>query len=165
MSTFFFAILAGVVWMGLTSETSWGSFAVGVTLSLTIARIEGARARRPFGLVRALHLSWLGTYLVVVFLWEMVVANVIQLRIVLAPRIDVRPGWVQFASNLETPAMRALLGALIALIPGSFTYEESATHDGRWIISLHVLDLRDEVAIVEHIRARFERTLCVMERL
>ena len=165
MSTFFVAILTGVAWMGLTAEVEWGSFAVGTVIGLTVWRIEGARARRPFGPVRALRLTWLGLRFLAVFLWELVVAAVEQLRIVLAPRIDVRPGWIRFSTELETPAMRALLGVMISMTPGSLTYEESISEDGVCSLALHVLDLRDEERLLEQIRSRFEAPLRAMETL
>ena len=165
MSTVFVTIMAGLAWMGLMGETGWGVFTAGAVIGFVIWRVEGGRARRPFGLVRALRLVWLAIRLLVVFLWELVVANVEQLRIVLAPRVDVCPGWILFRSDLETPSMRALLGALISLTPGSLTYEESVAEDGGWIISLHVLDLRDEERLVQQIRTRFESPLRAMESL
>jgi multisubunit Na+/H+ antiporter MnhE subunit len=165
MSTFFFAMLAGLAWMALTGLSSWGAFAVGAGLGLAVWRVERRRAQRPFGFVRALRLTLLGVRLLFVFLWELVVANVEQLRIVLAPRVDVCPGWIRFRSELETPAMRAMLGAMISLTPGSLTYEESAAEDAGWTISVHVLDLRDEARLIEQIRNRFEAPLRAMECL
>lgn len=165
MSTFFAAILAGLVWMGLTAELGWGAFAVGAILGLLIGRFEGARARRPFGPVRALRLTVLGVRVLVVFLWELAVAAGQQLRIVLSPRVDVRPAWIRFRCELETPALRALLGAMLSLTPGSLTYEESAGEDGGWMIALHILDLRDEQQLVRQIRTRLEAPLRAMEEL
>jgi len=165
MSTFFFAILTGVAWMGLLGEIGWGSFAVGVVLGLAIWRIEGFRARRPFGPIRALRLSGLGIRFLAVFLWELVVAVGEQVRIVLAPRINVSPGWIRLNTELETPAMRVLLGVVISLTPGSLVYEETISEDGACDLALHVLDLRDEDRVVERIRARFEAPLRAMETL
>jgi multicomponent Na+:H+ antiporter subunit E len=165
MSSFFVAILTGLAWMGLLGEIGWGSFAVGAALGLAIWRIEGGRARRPFGPVRALRLTWLGVRFLAVFLCELLVAVVEQIRIVLAPRIDVHPGWVRFSTELETPAMRVLLGVVLSLTPGSLTYEESISEDGACDLALHVLDLRDEERLVERIRARFEAPLREMETL
>ena len=165
MSTFFVAILAGVVWMGLSAETGWGTFAVGALIGLVVWRVEGASAHRPFGPVRALRLTGLGLWLFAVFLWELVVAVVEQARIVLAPRIDVRPGWIRFDTELETPAMRALLGVMVSLTPGSLTYEESLSEDGTCSLALHVLDLRDEGRVIEQIRTRFEAPLRAMETM
>ena len=165
MSTFFMPILTGVAWMGLTADLAWGTFVVGALLGLGIWRLERASAHRPFGVLRAARLVGMGSRLLVVFLWEMVVTNYEQLLLVLAPRIDVRPGWIQFRSELETPAMRALLGMLITLTPGSMTYEASTGEDGVCYFGIHVLDLRDEARVVEHIRSRFEEPLLAMESL
>jgi multisubunit Na+/H+ antiporter MnhE subunit len=164
MSTFFFAILAGLVWMGLNENISVRDFAFGVVVALAVGRVSGARAHRPFGPLRALFLVYLGLRLLVVFLWELLVANLEQLRIVLAPRIDIRPGWIRFRSDLETPAMRALLGAMLSLTPGSVTYEDVSSEEGCYIC-LHVLDLRDEERLVDHIRRRLEAPLHAMEVL
>lgn len=164
MSTFFVAILGGLAWMGLTANMRPGAFGFGALVAFVAWRALGARAHRPFGPLRALHLVWLGLRLFFVFLWDLLLANLEQLRIVLAPRIDVRPGWIRFRSELETPAMRALLGAMLSLTPGSVTYEDLSSEEGCFIC-LHVLDLRDEEKLVDHIRRRFEAPLHEMERL
>jgi multisubunit Na+/H+ antiporter MnhE subunit len=164
MSTFFFAILAGLVWMGLTADLGWGAFAFGAVVALTLGRFSGPRAHRRFGPLRALLLVGLGLRLLVVFLWDLLLANLEQLRIVLAPRIDIQPGWIRFRSELETPAMRALLGAMLSLTPGSVTYEDISSEEGCFIC-LHVLDLRDEEQFVARIRRRFEAPLHAMEVL
>ncbi|MDJ0864677.1 MAG: Na+/H+ antiporter subunit E [Myxococcota bacterium] len=162
MSSFFVAVATGLVWMALIAETGVGTFATGAVLGLVLWRVGGARSRRPFATVRALRLSWLGLRLALYFLWELLVANAQQLRIVLAPRIDVEPGWLRFRTELETPALRALLGAMLSLTPGSVTYEETPAEDGGMMIGLHVLDLRDEVRQLEQVR-RFEAPLRAME--
>jgi multicomponent K+:H+ antiporter subunit E len=107
----------------------------------------------------------MGARFFVVFLWELVVAVGEQLRIVLAAPIDVRPGWVRFSTELETPVMRAALGLVISLTPGSLTYEESVSDNGVCDLALHVLDLRDEERLLERIRTRFEAPLRAMETL
>jgi multicomponent K+:H+ antiporter subunit E len=165
MSTFFIAMGSGLVWMGLVSEIAWDSFAIGAAFGLVLWRLAGGRARRPFGPIRALRLSWMGFRLALSFLWELVVANRDQLRLVLAPQIDAQPGWVQFRTELETPTMRALLGAMISLTPGSLVYDESVGEDGSLMVGIHVLDLRDEARVLERIRRRFEAPLHAMENL
>ena len=165
MALLFVAILTGLAWMGLINQVSWGSFLFGAAAGLVVWRYEGARSRRPFGPLRFALALGLGLRIFAVFLWELVVANLEQLRIVLAPRIAVRPGWVRFRSELETPALRALLGAMVSLTPGTLTYEESEDESGSWSMSLHVLDLGDEEALVAHLRERFEAPLRRLEEL
>ncbi len=165
MATFFLTIVSGLAWMGLTADIGWGAFGFGAIVGLGIRRFAGGRDRQRFGPLRALRLTGLGVRLLLVFLWELAVANIEQLRIVLAPRIELQPGWIRFQSELETPALRALLGAMLSLTPGSLTYEESPGEDGGWSIALHVLDLRDEARLVERLRSRLEAPLRAMETL
>jgi multisubunit Na+/H+ antiporter MnhE subunit len=61
--------------------------------------------------------------------------------------------------------MRALLGVMISLTPGSLTYEESLSQDGSMVIGIHVLNLRDEARLLEQIRRQFEAPLHEMEQL
>ena len=164
MTTFFFLVLAGVAWMALLGSVSWSTFAVGALLGAVIWRVEGG-AIRGLSPLRAVRLTLLGLRLLAVFLWEVVVANLQQLRIVLMPRIEVRPRWIRFRTELESPGMRALLGVMVTLTPGAVTYQESRDEEGAWCIGIHVLDVDDEAATVAHIRARLERPLRAMEML
>ncbi len=165
MSTFFVAILSGLVWMGLYAEIGWGSFALGALLGLGVWRLAGERARRPFGPVRALRLIGLGVRFVGLFVWDLLTAVAQQVVIILSPRIELQPGWIRFRTELESPPMRALLGVVLSLTPGSLVYEESVSEDGACELSLHVLDLRDEEGEIRRIRSRLEAPLRAMETL
>jgi multisubunit Na+/H+ antiporter MnhE subunit len=165
MSSFFVAILSGVAWMGLSREIGWGTFAVGAAVGWAVWRLEGIASRRAFEPIRALRLAGMGLRLFAVFLVELVIAALEQVRIILSPRIDVRPGWVRFRTELETPAMRVVLGLMLSLTPGSLIFEESVSRDGVCQLELHVLDLRDEARVIERIRQRFEKPLRRMETL
>ena len=165
MSSFFFVLLAGVAWMGLRGDVSWQGFAIGAALGAVIYRVERVAAHRPFSAGRAMRLVGLGVRFLALFLRELVVANLEQLRIVLARRVDVQPGWVVMRTQLETPAMRAFFGMVLSLTPGSLTFEERQLEDGGWAIGIHVLDLRDQEALLRVIRERIEAPLRDMETL
>ena len=163
MSTFYVAILAGIVWMALLSEIGWGNFVVGAGIGLSVWLLAGARAHRPFGPLRALRLAWMGLLFFGIASWELLVSVFDQTRLVLSPRMDPQPGWVLLRTELETPAMRVLLGVLISLTPGSLVYEELIDEEGRCDLALHVVDLRDEEQMIERIRSRLEAPLRAME--
>ena len=165
MSTFYVAILAGIVWMALLSETNWGTFVVGAVFGLAVWRLAGARAHRPFGPLRALRLAWLGFLLFWILIWELLVSVLEQSLLVLSPRVDPQPGWVVLRTELETPAMRVLLGVLISLTPGSLVYEELVGEDGGCQLALHLVDRRDEERMIARIRSRLEAPLRAMETL
>ncbi|MFP6640133.1 MAG: Na+/H+ antiporter subunit E [Myxococcota bacterium] len=165
MSRFFFILVSGVVWMALTADLDLGSFVVGGLIGATMWTLEGAKSHRPFGPRRAGLLALLGSRLILVFLWELLVANLQQTRLVLSPRIEIQPGWIEVPCSLETPAMRALLGTLLTLTPGSLTYEEKTDEDGRWTLRMHLLDARTGEREVQRSRDRFEGPLRRMENL
>lgn len=165
MSRFFFIVTTGVVWMALTGQLGIGTFVVGAIIGAFMWILEGAKSRRPFGLRRAGLLLLLGSRLMAIFLWELVLANLQQLRLVLSPRIEIQPGWIEIPCTLETPAMRALLGTLLTLTPGSLTYEEKLDECGQWTIRMHLIDARSGEREVQRTRDRFEAPLQRMENL
>ena len=165
MSGFFFMVASGLVWMGLSVDLDLETFIWGAALGAALWFIRGQKSHRPFGMLRALWLLWLGSRLTLIFLWELVIANLDQLRLVLSPRIDIEPGWVEVPCSLETMPMRALLGTLLTLTPGSLTFEENTDEEGRWTIHMHLLDTRGGEASLERARLRFEAPLRQMENL
>ena len=165
MSGFFFILASGVVWMGLSVDLDLETFIWGAALGSIYWFLRGQESRRPFGVRRALVLIWLGSRLAVTFLWELVVANIDQLRLVLSPRIDIEPGWIEVHCSLQTTPMRVLLGTLLTLTPGSLTFEEKTDENGRWTIHMHLLDTRGGEESLERARRRFEAPLKRMEDL
>ena len=165
MSHFFFMIASGFVWRGLTADLDFESFIWGGAMGALIWFFLGTRSHRPFGIRRALMLIVLGTRLTGIFLWELTIANLQQLRLVLSPRIDIQPGWIELPCSLETLAMRALFGTMLTLTPGSLTYEESNNKEGQWMIRIHLLDCESGEAALKKTRRRFEEPLRRMEKL
>ena len=103
-----------------------------------------------------------------VFLKELVLANLQQLRIVLTPRIRVSPHWLRYRTELETPAMRAVLGSMIVMTPGTVAYKETEAEEGVWTIAVHALHAKDEEEAqktLDRIHDRFESRLRQMETL
>ena len=168
MSAFFFVILAGIAWMGLRGNAGVDSFIVGVVIGFGLWRLFGFESRRPFSIVRMIRLALLGASTFIVFVSDLILANLQQVRIVLAPRIAVSPYWLQFRTELETPAMRAVLGSMIVMTPGTVAYGETEVEEGVWIIGVHALHVDDEADAqntIDRIRGRFESRLRKMETL
>ena len=168
MSAFFFILFTGLVWMGLRGDIGVFTFVAGMLLGFGMWRLFGFRSRRPFSVVRAIRLTFLGLSVFIVFLKELVLANLQQLRIVFAPRIKVSPHWLQYHTELETPAMRAVLGSMIVMTPGTLAYKETEAEEGGWTIAVHALHAKDEEEAqktLDRIHDRFESRLRQMETL
>ncbi|MCA9759763.1 MAG: Na+/H+ antiporter subunit E [Candidatus Eisenbacteria bacterium] len=144
----------GAVWLLLDGQLTVGGIAFALTigaLSVWLTRTWSeawAVASRVPAVIR----------LAGVFVRELMVSNLQQMRIVLTPRLRVAPHWMEYETELETEAGRVVLAVLISLTPGTVVSELEGTR-----LLVHVLDAR-EPAIVEHrIRARLERAVARLE--
>jgi multicomponent Na+:H+ antiporter subunit E len=154
--------------MGLRGDIGVYTFVIGMLLGFGLWRLFRFKSRRPFSIVRAIRLTFLGLSVFIIFLKELVLANLQQLRIVLAPRIRVSPHWLQYRTELETPAMRAVLGSMIVMTPGTVAYKETETEEGVWTIAVHALHAKNEQEAqktLDRIHDRFESRLRQMETL
>jgi len=154
--------------MGLRGDIGVYTFVIGMLLGFGLWRLFRFQSRRPFSIVRATRLTLLGLSVFIVFLKELLLANLQQLRIVFAPRIKVSPHWLRYHTELETPAMRAVLGSMIVMTPGTVAYKETEAGEGGWTIAVHALHAKDEEEAqktLDSIRDRFESRLKQMETL
>ena len=168
MSAFFFIIFSGLVWMGLNADIGVFTFVVGLLLGFGMWRLFRFRSRRPFSITGAIRLVFLALSVFTVFLKELLLANLQQLRIVFKPRIVINPYWLQYRTELETPAMRAVLGSMIVMTPGTVAYKETEAEEGVWTIAVHALHAKDEEEAqktLDRIHDRFELRLRQMETL
>jgi len=53
------------------------------------------------------------------FLWQSVVAGIYVARLALAPRLTLRPGWLNYRVQIPPGPGRASFGALTSLVPGT----------------------------------------------
>ena len=168
MSAFFFIIFSGLVWMGLNGDIGVFTFVVGLLLGFGMWRLFRFKSRRPFSINGAIRLAFLGLTVFIVFLKELLLANLQQLRIVFKPRIVITPHWLRYHTELETPAMRAVLGSMIVMTPGTVAYKETESEEGGWTIAVHALHAKDEQEAqknLDRIHDRFESRLRQMETL
>lgn len=153
-------LVGGLVWIGLRGSADLATFGVGAV----VAAIAAWATRLPFGggasparLARGALILAQVLFHFAVDLWA---ANVRQLRLVLRPRLELRPRWIQFTTQLEHPATRQLLGVLISLTPGTVTEE---LRGDEYVI--HVLNAEPDEDPLGLIRDRLEAPLSRLEAL
>ena len=96
-------------------------------------------------------------------LWEIVVANIHVVRLVLDPRMPINPSLVEFESPLRTEASNAVLANSITLTPGTVTVDMSAH---RFIIHCISETSRQGIqdgTLLKHIARVFGETIEVPE--
>lgn len=142
------------LWLLLNQTLAPGQIVLGAALALALA--WASSTLRP---LRA-HLRRVdvAAVLMLVVLKEIVRSNVGVARIVLGLTRGrkVRSGYLRIPLDLRDPHGLAALATIVTSTPGTVWVGLSA--DGS-ILTLHVLDLKDEEAWIRLVKARFERPL------
>lgn len=142
-----------LAWVVLAGGPSFGNLLFGVLLGFAVALIVPASGRHSTGgrtrLLPALKLLlrfpldiWLSGWRVA--------------RLVLSPRMPVRPALFELPLRLEGEGKIALLANMITLTPGTLTVD--AAPDGRSLL-IHALDAPDAEAARAEIKGSFERMI------
>lgn len=98
----------------------------------------------------------LGSWLLLIFLFDIVVANFsVALRVIL-PNRRLRPAFVELPLDLQDDFSIAILAAMITLTPGTVSADVSPDHK---FLFVHVLDTTDPQMIVHKIKSRYEARL------
>ena len=123
------------------------SIAVGASLTLRLLQIPQARVRN---LVVIVSLAWLVAK-------DIVRSNIAVARIVLSKRRASRvSAFIDIPLTLRNPSALAVLACIITATPGTAWARYDSARD---ILTIHVLDLTDEPALVNTIKEDYERRL------
>jgi multicomponent Na+:H+ antiporter subunit E len=95
------------------------------------------------------------------FVVELLSANWAVLRIVVRPRLALRPGIVAYHTELRSDVAKTCLANMITLTPGTLTLFVS---EDRQTLYIHTLDINDPVEVADSIRRAFETKLLVLEK-
>lgn len=93
--------------------------------------------------------------LLLVVLWDILVANLVVARLILRPRPNLRPCFVRYPLTLRDEFPITLLSSIITLTPGTLVIDVCGDHR----LLIHCLNCDDERALVEQIKTRYESPL------
>lgn len=131
-----------------------GDFTVGTFITGYIIGLVAVYILRNFlpGRFYIKRLYWM-IKLFFIFIIELIKANIDVVRIVMAPKIDIHPGFYAYPNDLEEEWEVALLSTLITLTPGTVVVAISEDYS---IIYIHGLDMDDADAEIASIKTAFE---------
>ena len=142
-----------VMWLLLNHSVSAGHVILALILALVLPvmfselRPQKVRVRRP------------GTILRLCFrvMADTTESNIAVVRFLLQPsRRRHPPGFVKIPLELRDPNGLAVLAMIVCITPGTAWAELSLD---RSVLMLHVLEVDDAQAIVDHVKTRYERPL------
>ncbi len=145
------------VWMFLSVSFTAPSFIVGYLLSLLINLAMRRFFPDRFYLWRVVA----SISLLLLFLKELIKANVDVLKTVLKPKLDFQPGIFAYETNLKKDWEVTLLANLITLTPGTLVMDVSMD---KKILYVHAIDLPDKDAVIDDIRNSFEKAIMEVSR-
>jgi multicomponent Na+:H+ antiporter subunit E len=141
-----------IIWMLLSGNASPVGFLSGYVIGIALL----------FALRRFLHFDFYFrrvisiVKLILLFSWELILANIDVIKIVLSPKLNIQPGIIAVPTILKTEWEVTLLASLISLTPGTLSMYFSA--DGK-IIYVHSINVPDKEAMIKQIKNTFERAI------
>lgn len=150
-------VFLAFLWMFLQVSFSARTFIIGYLLGLIVM----LGMRRFFKSRFYLHRVWAVVYLFLLFLKELVKANIDVLKLLLRPQLDMRPGIFALETELESDWEITLLANLITLTPGTLVVDVS---DDQKVLYIHAIDIGDVSEAVEGIKESFEKAIMEVSR-
>lgn len=150
-------VFLALVWMFLSHSYNPSSFIVGYFLGLVILLGFRRFFQTRFYLVRI----WAVIKLFLIFNRELLLSNISVLKVILKPKLDVKPGIFALETELEKPWEITILANLITLTPGTLVIDVS---DDNKILYVHAMDIRDVQSEVDSIKNTFEKAIMEVSR-
>ncbi|MDQ0219632.1 Na+/H+ antiporter subunit E [Peribacillus cavernae] len=150
-------VLLAFVWMFLEGEYTGSAFVIGYFLGLWIV----------FGFRRFFHSRFYllrvfaAVNLIFIFIKEMILSNIAVLKVILKPRLDIKPGIFALETELEKDWEITILANLITLTPGTLVVDVSPDNKTLYI---HAMDISDKEEAIRNIKGTFEKAIMEVSR-
>nr|WP_106780615.1 Na+/H+ antiporter subunit E [Lysinibacillus timonensis] len=143
--------------MFLTSNYSPSGFVIGYLLGLLalLALRKFFNSRLYVGRV------WAIIKLIILFIKELVLANISVLVLVIKPKLQMQPAFFKYDTKLTSDWEITLLSALITLTPGTVVVHVS---DDSKSLYIHVIDSNDIDETIDSIKNSFEKAILEVSR-
>lgn len=145
------------IWMFLKNDYSTNSFIIGYFLGLMIMLLYRKFFNERFYLSRVIAVA----SLLLLFLKELVLSNISVLKLVLKPKLDMRPGIFALETELTKDWEITILANLITLTPGTLVVDVSL--DSK-ILYIHAVDIQEKHEAIESIKNTFEKAIMEVSR-
>lgn len=145
------------VWMFLSSNYSLSGFLIGYILGLICLLIVKKMLPGRFYFSKV----WAAIYLTLLFLKELILANIAVMKVVLRPKLDIQPAFFKYETKLTKEWEITLLSSLITLTPGTVVVHLS---DDSKTLYIHAIDSDDVEETIVSIRDSFEKAIMEVSR-
>ena len=163
LPTPFMSILLFCVWLLLNNSFSAGHILLATILAILIPLVASPfRAKQPLIIKPGLAFRHL-----MLVLYDIVTANAQVAVLILGPNKKLTPGFVKVPLDLKHSMPITILASTVSLTPGTVSAEvypwaESVVEGEQpqqQFLLIHVLNLKDEQALIDTIKQRYEAPL------
>ena len=163
LPTPFRSLFLFVVWLLLNNSVSVGHLVLATIFAIFIPLLSfSLREPQPLILRPGLALKQL-----LIVLYDIIVANLQVALLILGPSKNLRPAFIKVPIDLTHDMPITILASSVSLTPGTVSAEvypiaeslpEGEEPTQRYLL-IHVLDLKDEEALIKQIKQRYEAPL------
>ena len=145
------------VWMFLSSSMTPQTFVIGYLIGIILLLM----IRRFFNERLYFEWVWAAFKLTLLFLRELTLSNISVLRLVIRPKLDIKPRFFAMPTDLEKDWEITLLSSLITLTPGTIVVHVS---DDQNMLYIHAIDEADVEDAIHSIKESFEKAVKEVSR-
>ncbi|MDQ0205496.1 Na+/H+ antiporter subunit E [Alkalicoccobacillus murimartini] len=153
----FIHVIVTFSWMLFNNSFTFVDFTIGFVIGIGTLWLF----QRFFGYRVYLYKVWAVIKLLLLFIKELIQANIDVLKVVLSPKIHVNSGIIAVPTKLESPGEITLLAVLITLTPGTLSMDFSEDNQ---IIYVHALDISNREEMIKGFHDTFERAIMEVTR-
>lgn len=153
-------IVLALVWCLLQEKLNVTEFVIGGILGYGIIFMlkrvldDGKEIHKPLSWGASLSLVLRVFFYMLIFLKEIIKANLEVVKIVLSPELKMTPGIIAYKMDVKTDAGITLLANSITLTPGTLSVDIS---EDRKILYIHALHIEDAEVLEQSIRDSLEK--------
>ncbi|GLB59657.1 Na+/H+ antiporter subunit E [Cytobacillus sp. NCCP-133] len=147
----------GFMWMFLTVTYEPVAFLKGYLFGLLIIFVFRRFFESRFYLLRVIAVI----NLLFIFIRELILSNIAVLKVLLRPKIEVRPGIFAYTTVLKEDWQITVLSSLITLTPGTLVIDVSPDNK---VLYVHAMDIEDAKESIKSIKDTFEKAILEVSR-
>ena len=146
------SVMIFLVWIALNNASSRAHFILAIILAIGLPvltqRFWPERSEK-IKLLPAIQLFG-------IVLWDILIASIDVAKLVLGPLDRIKPAFVEIPLDMQDPFVGTLLASIVSLTPGTVSIDIDRS---RWVLQVHALNVDDAEALIQSIKARYERPL------
>ncbi|WP_413380096.1 Na+/H+ antiporter subunit E [Alkalihalobacillus sp. 1P02AB] len=146
-----------VAWMFLYNSYDLPTFIIGYIVGFLILYMMRRIFPSRLYIIRVYGVIHLG----VIFIRELILSNYSVMRLILKPKLDIKPGIFTLHLDYKSDWELTLLALLISLTPGTVVIDISHDKEQMYIHSMNIDDLESSIG---HIQNSFQKVILEVSR-